>query len=77
MAGVPEVMDAAKQAIDQYGTTVSASRVAGGEKPLHRELERAIADLVGVQDAIVMLGGASAVLVVFFPCFSPWKDHQP
>ena len=37
--------------------TVSASRVAGGEKPLHRELEQAISDLLGVEDTIVMLGG--------------------
>lgn len=57
MAGEPEVMAASRAAIDRYGTTVSASRVAGGEKPLHRELEAAIAGLLGVEDAVVMLGG--------------------
>eukprot|EP00667_Euglena_gracilis_P000082 EG_transcript_82 len=57
MAGHPEVVAAAKRAIDQYGTTVSASRVAGGEKPLHQDLERALAQLLGVEDTIVMLGG--------------------
>jgi len=60
MAGEPEVMAASRAAIDRYGTTVSASRVAGGEKPLHRELEAAIAGLLGVEDAIVMLGGHTA-----------------
>ena len=57
MAGEPYVVGAAKDALDKYGTTVSASRVAGGEKPLHKELETAIANLIGVEDSIVMLGG--------------------
>ena len=57
MSGDPIVSAAAKEAIDQYGTSVSASRVASGEKPLHKELERALADFVGVEDAIVFVGG--------------------
>lgn len=57
MSGDPAVSKAAKEAIDRYGTSVSASRVASGEKPLHQEMERAIADLVGTEDAIVYVGG--------------------
>ncbi|MCC6808748.1 MAG: aminotransferase class I/II-fold pyridoxal phosphate-dependent enzyme [Deltaproteobacteria bacterium] len=57
LSGHPEVSAAAKAAIDRYGTSVSASRVASGEKPLHRELEAAIARMVGAEDAIVMVGG--------------------
>ncbi|WP_250121429.1 aminotransferase class I/II-fold pyridoxal phosphate-dependent enzyme [Chroococcidiopsis sp. CCMEE 29] len=57
MSGDPAVSKAAKEAIDRYGTSVSASRVASGEKPLHQEMERAIADLVGSEDAIVYVGG--------------------
>ena len=47
MSGDPAVSKAAKEAIDRYGTSVSASRLASGEKDLHGELERAIAALPG------------------------------
>jgi 8-amino-7-oxononanoate synthase len=57
LSGDPEVAAAAKAAIDRYGTSVSASRIASGEKPLHRELERAIAQFIGVEDAITYVGG--------------------
>ncbi len=57
MSGDPVVSAAAKDAIDRYGTSVSASRIASGEKPLHRELEREIAALVGAEDSIVYVGG--------------------
>ncbi|MBH0236605.1 aminotransferase class I/II-fold pyridoxal phosphate-dependent enzyme [Methylobrevis albus] len=55
--GHPRVVTAAKQAIDRYGTTVSASRLVAGERPIHRELEHALASLHGVEDAIVMVSG--------------------
>src|SRR5262249_5620282 len=48
---------AVEAAIARYGTSVSASRVASGEKPLHGELEGEIARFLGVEDAIVMVGG--------------------
>ncbi len=59
MSGDPVVAEAAKEAIDRYGTSVSASRLVSGEKTIHRELERAIADFVGVDDAVVFVGGHS------------------
>jgi 8-amino-7-oxononanoate synthase len=59
MSGDPVVAAAAKAAIDRYGTSVSASRLVSGEKGLHRELERAIADFIGADDAIVFVGGHS------------------
>ncbi|OKH52814.1 8-amino-7-oxononanoate synthase [Calothrix sp. HK-06] len=57
MSGDPAVSQAAKEAIDCYGTSVSASRVISGEKPLHLELEREIANLIGTEDSIVYIGG--------------------
>ncbi len=57
MSGDPEVSRAAKEAIDRYGTSVSASRLASGERPLHRDLEKAIAGLLGTEDCIVFVGG--------------------
>jgi len=57
MSGDPAVTQAAKDAIDRYGTSVSASRLVSGEKDLHRELEQAIARFVGTEDCIVLVGG--------------------
>lgn len=57
MSGDPAVTAAAKEAIDRYGTSVSASRLVSGEKPLHRELETGLARWVGAEDAIVFVGG--------------------
>lgn len=57
LCGDPAVSRAACEAIDRYGTSVSASRLISGEKPLHRELERAIADWIGAEDSIVYVGG--------------------
>lgn len=57
MSGDPAVSEAAKAAIDRFGTSVSASRLVSGEKTLHRELERSIADWVGAEDAILYVGG--------------------
>lgn len=57
LCGHPQVSQAAQEAIVRYGTSVSASRLVSGEKPLHQELERAIADWLGVEDSIVYVGG--------------------
>ena len=57
MSGDPKVSQAAKDAIDRYGTSVSASRLLSGEKPLHQELERELADFIGTEDSIVYVGG--------------------
>ncbi|MEN1679005.1 MAG: aminotransferase class I/II-fold pyridoxal phosphate-dependent enzyme [Planctomycetota bacterium] len=57
MSGDPAIEAAAQQAIDRFGTSVSASRLVSGEKTLHRQLEQAIADFVGTEDAITLVGG--------------------
>jgi 8-amino-7-oxononanoate synthase len=57
LSGHPEVSRAAKDAIDRYGTSVSASRIASGERPLHRELERELASFLGTEDCLVLVGG--------------------
>jgi 8-amino-7-oxononanoate synthase len=62
--GHPQIVDAAKNAIDRYGTSVSASRPVSGERPLHRELERALARLHGAEDSIVLVGGHSTNVTV-------------
>ncbi len=57
LSGDVRVSQAAKDAVDQYGTSVSASRLVSGERPIHRQLEAALAALYGVDDAIVMVSG--------------------
>lgn len=57
MSGDLTVSKAAKEAIEHYGTSVSASRASSGEKPLHLELEREIANFIGTEDCIVYVGG--------------------
>ena len=57
LSGHPNVVDAASQAVQKYGTSVSASRLVSGEKPIHGELEKKIADWIGVDDSILMVGG--------------------
>lgn len=56
-SGHPEVIAAAKDAIDRYGTSVSASRLVSGERPIHRKLEEGIARHIGVEDAVVFVSG--------------------
>lgn len=57
LCGHPAIAQAAKDAIDRYGTSASASRLISGEKPIHQELEREIADFLGTEDSIVYVGG--------------------
>jgi 8-amino-7-oxononanoate synthase len=57
MSGDPTVIAATQKAIAEYGTSVSASRVLSGERPIHLELEQEIADLIGTEAAIAYVGG--------------------
>lgn len=71
LSGDERVSLAAKQAIDQYGTSVSASRLVSGERPLHRQLETAIAELYGVDDAVVMVSGHATNVTTIGYLFGP------
>jgi 8-amino-7-oxononanoate synthase len=56
----PAVAEAMKAAIDRFGPCTSASRMVAGETPLHHELEREIADFLGVEDALLFVSGHAA-----------------
>jgi 8-amino-7-oxononanoate synthase len=62
--GHPHIANAAKAAIDRYGTTVSASRPVSGERPIHRELEQRLARIHGCEDCVVLVGGHSTNVTV-------------
>lgn len=57
LGGHPEVIEASKKALDQYGTTVSASRMVSGERALQQELESEIANLYDADDSLVFVSG--------------------
>jgi 8-amino-7-oxononanoate synthase len=63
-SGDPFVSEQAKRAIDYYGTSPSASRLASGEKPVHGELEDAIAKFIGTESALVFAGGHATNVTV-------------
>lgn len=53
----PRPAAAAKEAIDYYGVSASASRLTAGERPIHRELEQRLADHYEVEDALTFVSG--------------------
>jgi 8-amino-7-oxononanoate synthase len=62
--GHPDIIRAANEAIDRYGTSVSASRPVSGERPVHRDLEHALARVHGTEDSVVFVGGHSTNVTV-------------
>jgi len=55
--GHPAVTAAAKNAIDKFGTSASASRIVAGQIELHGELEQKLANFLGTDDALVFISG--------------------
>jgi 8-amino-7-oxononanoate synthase len=62
--GDPRVAAAAKAAIDRYGISAGASRLAAGERPVHAELEAALAELHGVEAALTFVSGHATNVTV-------------
>lgn len=71
LSGEAKVSQAAKEAIDSYGTSVSASRIASGERPINRELDRMIADWLGVEDCITFVSGHATNVTTIGHLFGP------
>src|SRR5215204_3591848 len=60
LTGDPRVKQAARDALETYGTGLTGSRLLNGTTPLHLELEREIAEWQGTEDAIVFSTGHQA-----------------
>jgi len=60
----PEVIEAARQAVVEYGAGTTGSRTANGTLEIHKALERELADWFGKQHAIVFSTGYQANLSV-------------
>ena len=73
LSGDPELNAAVMEAVERYGTSVSASRIVSGEIPLHRELEAELAAFHGVEDAVVFVSGYGTNVSTIGHLFGP-KD---
>ncbi len=73
LSGHPRVTKAAKDAIDRYGTSVSASRLVAGERPIQRELELALAEFYDTDDCAVFVSGHATNVTTIGYLFGP-KD---
>lgn len=62
LANHPEVVAAATEALGKYGVGACGSPTLSGMTDLHRELERAIADFLGREDAILFNSGFGGAL---------------
>jgi 8-amino-7-oxononanoate synthase len=71
LCGHPEVNQAAVEAIHRYGTSVSASRIVSGERQVHRDLERALADAYQADDCVVMVSGHATTVTTLGYLFGP------
>jgi 8-amino-7-oxononanoate synthase len=57
LTGDARVKEAAREALERYGTALTGSRFLNGTTPLHLELEREIAAWHGADDALVFTTG--------------------
>jgi 8-amino-7-oxononanoate synthase len=71
LSGDADVTRAAQDAVARWGSSVSASRVVSGERPVHAALEREIAHFVGAEDAMVYIGGHPANVSTISHLFGP------
>jgi 8-amino-7-oxononanoate synthase len=62
LTGDERVKEAARRALERYGTGLTGSRLMNGTLPLHHELEREIASWMQTEDALVFTTGYQANL---------------
>jgi len=67
----PRVAEAACAAIHTYGTSASASRFVGGERPIHAELEVALVELLGTEAALCFVSGVLANMTTIASVVGP------
>jgi len=66
----PEVIQAAKNALDSHGYGMSSVRFICGTQDIHKELERKIAEFYGTEDTILYAAAFDANGGVFEPLFT-------
>lgn len=71
LAEHPDIADAAKQAIDEYGVGSGGSRLTTGSGKLHLEAEAAVARFTGYPDAVLFASGYQANISTLQALASP------
>ena len=69
LSGDETLVEAALKATEQYGYGLSSVRFICGTQTVHKQLERAIADFLGMEDAILYAAAFDANGGVFEPLF--------
>ena len=67
----PEVIQAAKDAMDTHGFGMSSVRFICGTQDIHKELEQKVAEFYGTEDTILYAAAFDAHGGVFEPLFGP------
>ncbi len=62
--GDPRILEASTAAMHRHGTSVSASRLVAGERPVHRELEAALAEVYEAEDCLALVSGHATNVTV-------------
>jgi glycine C-acetyltransferase len=71
LSGAPWLAEAAKRVLDERGYGLSSVRFICGTQDIHKELERKIADFVGLEDAILYAACFDANGGTFEPLLGP------
>jgi 8-amino-7-oxononanoate synthase len=67
----PRVKEAAREALERYGTALTGSRLLNGTMEMHLELERELAEFMGTEEAIVYTTGHQANVGCLSTILSP------
>ena len=70
LSASPKVIAAAKEAMDSHGYGLSSVRFICGTQDIHKELERKIAEFLGMEDTILYAAAFDANGGVFEPLFN-------
>ena len=69
--GHPEVVQAGLEAARRFGFSASASRLVGGERPVHRELETQLASIYKAEDCVAFVSGHATNVSTLATLFGP------
>lgn len=71
--GDARITRAVAAAAEEWGTSVSGSRLSSGERPAHGALEQALASLYGAEDAVAFVSGHATAIAAIPTLMGP-KD---
>ncbi len=71
LSGDPRIAAAVTEAVTRYGSSVSASRMVGGERPIHRALETSLAEILDTEDCLSFVSGHATNVTTLGHLFGP------